>query len=471
MFRDNYTNFTFDDLRSENFKVWITNKNDLKRNMSPNFSDKFNAPTYGQVRYHEGTTIDKQDFKFSCVAVDVTLNEWRAITEWLSPLKSGKLTLDWNDKYYYMVKLSKAPSGTMFMKSKIDNVMGQLFIITFDLEFTTVYDWAALGPYCEQRMCSANEEGELTYSEIDPSIYNNPYFIPQIIRCKSFQNKQKTIPVSTRIYASMSDKVTLRTTGTGTIYITNSRFDRLYKVTRGYNDKAQLIYSFFVVDSKVPTLDATFTTTEGTIEVLLPSKNCYLESENGNWVANFDRENNFAFCNPGSYDAYPMMYTPDRLVLKENGQLKFKYETNGEQSISDVVINNRQFTFTYGGRSIESVRDFSGKEVFSNIEIKSPLVINSGRPELIKAIFVEDIQKDNSTDDKYLHIRRARFLLNGPLIYDRYRPFIIHAFNNDFTTVSNIFNIDKYSDKLYTGLTFKNLVLVDPIIHTQKTWR
>ena len=94
MFRDNYTNFTFDDLRSENFKVWITNKNDLKRNMSPNFSDKFNAPTYGQVRYHEGTTIDKQDFKFSCVAVDVTLNEWRAITEWLSPLKSGKLVFD-----------------------------------------------------------------------------------------------------------------------------------------------------------------------------------------------------------------------------------------------------------------------------------------------------------------------------------------------------------------------------------------
>ena len=28
-----------------------------------NFSDKFNSPTYGQIRYHEGTTIDKQDFK------------------------------------------------------------------------------------------------------------------------------------------------------------------------------------------------------------------------------------------------------------------------------------------------------------------------------------------------------------------------------------------------------------------------
>ena len=75
-----------------------------------------------------------------------------------------------------MVKLSKAPSGTMFIKSKIDNIMGQLFIVTFDLEFTTVYDWAAFGPYCEQRMVTYDDvKGEDVYTEVDPSIYNNPY--------------------------------------------------------------------------------------------------------------------------------------------------------------------------------------------------------------------------------------------------------------------------------------------------------
>ena len=94
MFRDRYTNFSFRDRDSSSFKVWITNKNDLKRNMSPNFSDKFNNPSYSQTRYLESTNIDKQDFKFSCVAIDVTLNEWRAITEWLSPLQSGKLRFD-----------------------------------------------------------------------------------------------------------------------------------------------------------------------------------------------------------------------------------------------------------------------------------------------------------------------------------------------------------------------------------------
>ena len=108
MFRDTYTDFSFDEIKSENFKVWIINNKDVQRSMSPNFSDKFNSPTYGQIRFYEGTTIDKQDFKLSCAAINITLNEWRAITEWLSPLKSGKLRFDWNDKYYYMVKISKS---------------------------------------------------------------------------------------------------------------------------------------------------------------------------------------------------------------------------------------------------------------------------------------------------------------------------------------------------------------------------
>lgn len=181
MFRDEYTNFSFNELESENFKVWITNKNDLKRNMSPNFSDKFNTPTGSQIRYHEGTTIDKQDFKLSCAAVDVTLNEWRAITEWLSPLKQGKLRFEWNDKYYYMVKVSKAPSGTMFMKGRIDDIMGQLYIITFDLEFTTVHDWAALGNYAEQN----------SIKEIDSSVYNNEYYMPSIIMRDKYYYRAK----------------------------------------------------------------------------------------------------------------------------------------------------------------------------------------------------------------------------------------------------------------------------------------
>ena len=185
MFRDTYTDFSFDEIKSENFKVWITNNKDLQRSMSPNFSDKFNSPTYGQIRFYEGTTIDKQDFKLSCAAINITLNEWRAITEWLSPLKSGKLRFDWNDKYYYMVKISKSITGSMFIKSKIDSVMGDLYTITFTVEFTTINDWAALGPYCWQEnyeLVTVNENGTIKeVRNVNPSIYNNSSYIPQFI--------------------------------------------------------------------------------------------------------------------------------------------------------------------------------------------------------------------------------------------------------------------------------------------------
>jgi hypothetical protein len=181
MFRDNYTNFSFNEQDSSNFKVWLTNKNDLKLNMSPNFSDKFNSPQNSDLRYYEGTTIDKQEIKISCVAIDITFNEWRAITEWLSPLKIGKLRFDWNKKYYYMVKLNKAPSGSMFIKGKIDNTLGQLYIVTFDLEFTTVEDWAALGEYGEQKHIVNDDD-------ISISVFNNPYYFPCVVDKKRLPN-------------------------------------------------------------------------------------------------------------------------------------------------------------------------------------------------------------------------------------------------------------------------------------------
>ena len=36
MFRDTYTDFSFNEIKSENFKVWITNNKDLQRSMSTN---------------------------------------------------------------------------------------------------------------------------------------------------------------------------------------------------------------------------------------------------------------------------------------------------------------------------------------------------------------------------------------------------------------------------------------------------
>jgi hypothetical protein len=91
MFRDDYTDFYFNNLSSRNFKVWITNSNDLQINFAPSFSDTFTSPSFTQSRYYEGTKIEKQDIQVKMAAIGVTKQEWRAITEWLSPLAIGPL--------------------------------------------------------------------------------------------------------------------------------------------------------------------------------------------------------------------------------------------------------------------------------------------------------------------------------------------------------------------------------------------
>lgn len=450
MFRDDYTNFTFDDLRSENFKVWITNKGDLKRNMSPNFSDKFNTPTYGQIRYHEGTTIDKQDFKFSCVAVDVTLNEWRAITEWLSPLKSGKLLFDWNDKYYYMVKLSKAPNGTMFIKSKIDKTMGQLFIITFDLEFTTVYDWAAIGPYCEQKVLSDGNIKNL----IDPSIYNNEYYIPQIIR-KDQDNWNCGHKAQGYITTNEADYIIIDMPTVGTY--TDCCFADGTKLYRFYRSAVHVCKVLINNGDSNPNNWPEYTTLHSTNDFYkfdLPYKNLYFTSER-EMSYDLHQKENVCFCNCASFDMYPTFYAPSNFKVKKNDNVLYSYESNGEIS-RDVLINNQQFTFTCGGKSIEAITNYSGIPLFKNINLKSQLSIPSGRPELLKTIFVKK--------ESWLAGIKLTFKINGPLIYDRFNPFVVQLFDNNFSNSVNIFNIDKYGDKQYFNNPGKCNIIVDPII-------
>ena len=134
-FRDKYTDFTFDDKKSSSYKVWITNKNDLQLALTPNFKDKFTSPQFGGVRYLDGTTIEKTDIKISCIAIDVTLNEWRAICNWLSPTKIGKLSFDFNKNTYYNVKLSSSVTAKMFNYGGKDELLGGRKVIEFSLSF------------------------------------------------------------------------------------------------------------------------------------------------------------------------------------------------------------------------------------------------------------------------------------------------------------------------------------------------
>ena len=460
MYRDNYTNFTFDELPSESFKVWITNKNDLKRNMSPNFSDKFNTPTYGQIRYHEGTTIDKQDFKLSCVAVDVTLTEWKAISEWLSPLKSGKLMFDWNDKYYYMVKVSKAISGTMFVKSTFDSTMGQLYIITFDIEFTTVSDWAAIGPYCQ-----------LFNTELpNISIFNNSYCIPQII-IRDLDGVEKTMNHQSTIYGGgyidicydisgclgvqkdntvVYNEFTIKELQSGNLVdVASVRYQRAGVGTQCvyyYYDTNKTLSWSFAVPSRIEN-DKTW------YRIYLGEKQCAVQDEVCpiEYVRYYD--NNLILANPSAYTAYPILHMNGAVNIIDNNDTIVSYAINeGAYSTTSthVILDNQAMTLTNGGRSIVSVTDSYGTPVFKNIRHVKQMVSPSGRPEMIKAKFIgTHTLKDDDPTYTGPEVVTFTFQLRDKPAYDRYQPFLLHIFKQDFSKDVNIFNKTEYSTKEY----------------------
>lgn len=145
-FRDRYTNFWFNDISSETMKVWITNNRDLQFQLTPSFTDTFVAPVAARTRYHTATTFTSSDIQLKCIAIGVTMRDWRAIQSWLAPNRKGKLQLAFNDNTYYEVKIKQQIKGTFFVDGDLGHVEGDVYNIEFTVDFTTIGDWAAMGP-------------------------------------------------------------------------------------------------------------------------------------------------------------------------------------------------------------------------------------------------------------------------------------------------------------------------------------
>lgn len=453
MFRDTYTDFSFDEIKSENYKVWITNNKDLQRSMSPNFSDKFNSPTYGQTRFYEGTTIDKQDFKLSCAAINVTLNEWRAITEWLSPLKSGKLRFDWNDKYYYMVKVSKSITGSMFIKSKIDSVMGDLYIITFTVEFTTINDWAALGPYCWQEkyeLISTDENNTTKVRNVNPSIYNNSYYIPQFIERMDDDNSKE--------YSSDSYIDSIDPDDTTTIKIFDGNI-HYYKTHDGAENDDQKNLLWTIPKDKDNENYKAKVKVDGT-----------------KLYSNGSNENNLIVCNPASLNMYLEFSSNGDTTISKDGidYYKFSYIKNGINSwIPLTIINTKNGTITSNGAPIQSITpkgvNIYEKEKEDNFANKGGLFISSGRPELMKVI-IKEYKVDNTNNN---NICTLECLLNAKPIYSREHNCIVHLFDKDFMSFVDEYDKGQYSNNGKTyGLNLENIghkIIDTPVIkYSQK---
>lgn len=373
-FRDKYTDFTFDDKKSSSYKVWITNKNDLQLALTPNFKDKFTSPQFGGVRYLDGTTIEKTDIKISCIAIDVTLNEWRAICNWLAPTKIGKLSFDFNNYTYYNVKLSSNVTAKMFNYSGKDSVIGGRKIIEFSLSFTTVGDYAALGPINTGQI---DYERTATSGIVDELVQRsmNHYRVPCIF------SDTKT--------ATEKDNIT------GLDLKLDKDKQTLFKWKSGDGAHHQMEYNttgnqwFYTVSDGGSTTYYHAQHQEDYISVLQQSS--FLDAIVGsNKTINIDRTG-FNIFNIGEYESYPRIMlnnVQEKFEVWLDDVLYYEYTIRDGRKLNNIVIDCQSGTITYNGRFIENTTDAFGYTLVRDSYNLGPMAIPTGSPEIHKAKLV-----------------------------------------------------------------------------------
>lgn len=421
-FRDKYTDFTFDDKKSASYKVWITNKNDLQLALTPNFKDKFTSPQFGGVRYLDGTTIEKTDIKISCIAIDVTLNEWRAICNWLSPTKTGKLSFAFNNDSYYNVKLSSKVDAKMFNYGGKDSLLGGRKIIEFSLSFTTVGDYAAMGPINTGQIDCERSEGT-TFTDVMNELVNrsmNHYRVPCII--------------SDTTQIAPEDNIT------GLDLLLDKDKSNLFKWYSADGSTHQMEYNtttnkWNYVVSNTATEDIYYSANHEESYISVLQQKSTMDVMTGT-VQKLDTDRTgFNIFNTGEYESYPRIMlnkVSNSFEVWLDDTLYYKYEIRDGRELNNIVIDCQSGTVTYNGRFIENATDAFGYALINSSYNFGPLCIPSGHPEIHKGKL---ITATNSN---------LTFTLAEPLM-ENYNDNI----NVGVTITRNIKNTTKYGEGLY----------------------
>ena len=447
-FRDKYTDFTFADKKSSSYKVWITNKNDIEIALTPSFKDQFTTPQFGGVRYLNGTTVEKTDIKVSCIAIDVTLNEWRSICNWLSPFKVGKLSFDFNKYTYYNVKLSNSVNGKMFNYRGKDQLLGGKKIIEFSLTFTTVGDYAALGPF---------NSGLISYERTNTDINN---IINELVtRSANHYN----IPC---IYSDVNTiKVGDCVTGLD-IKLESDNYSRLQWKTDEDTDK-DIIHQLSYENSNwryiiFPEGEDSSTNyyydsihKDNYISVLQQKSNLILAqtSNDSNYTESINIDNTgLNIFNVGEYEAYPQIHLnhiSSGFEVWLDDVLYYDYTFNNNRWFNNINIDCQSGVITYNGRIVENATDSFGYNLINKSINMGPLAIQSGNPEIHRAkltgvngnsltFLLEEPLIDISHDSINLGVTITNNILNnigyGEGNYDSgyYEPHMINIPENSF---------------------------------------
>lgn len=422
IYRDNYTDFTYNDVRSSSMKVWITNNHDIAMAATPKFQDTFVSPTFGQGRYLTATSITQSDFTLKCIAIYVTLQEWRAIQQWLSPLSSGKLQFQFNQFTYYDVKVSQQITGTTFVAGKMDKILGDLYIIEFSITFTTIDDYAALG---QPVTCLLNRDfgwedrdettNELIYKYTRNSVIANKYYMPAIYGYREHNeapddNNRVYITAPTSLLNKMLYFDTKGFQGEDTGPYDNYFYlveNSLIPNGNGDNEiipVAAIIVSRTVTEDNKASFTAQVVNIQGSVvfneiqinenvgisfyglDLMLCSTSnqmarspFYYEEEPGTYY----------IMNTGAYDLYPTLYTNSGaskdITIKLEDELVYDYKLNFNQST--LVFLCKYGIVTYNNKIAEAATLNTADteiEVVSSSVNNGVLAIPSGRPEILK---------------------------------------------------------------------------------------
>ena len=179
-------------------------------------------------------------------------------------------------------------------------------------------------------------------------------------------------------------------------------------------------------------------------------------------------DTNTVICNTGIFNMYPMFFIKGGCKISDTLNTYYSFLTNTSMKDLFVTINSRTSTMLHNGYTIDASYNAIGMPLFKNVVNENQLVISSGRPELLKAIFCSEETITHEEVDTGL--RKAKFLINSKPMYGRRNKFAVHIFNKDFADMmSNIFNEDTYNtDNYYNALESSHLLLDSPVIEYEQ---
>ena len=100
----------------------INNKNSLKFYNGPSFTNEYSKPKFSSTGSNlTGISFSTQTISFQVGAYWLTEAEYREFINWLNPYEISYLGFDFEDKYDYLVKLSKIGDSTRYIIGRNEN--------------------------------------------------------------------------------------------------------------------------------------------------------------------------------------------------------------------------------------------------------------------------------------------------------------------------------------------------------------